>query len=173
MSKSTDLPQPSEPQPDEPKPSERGRFDWSPHSRALGFEFVSAEKALASLKLPFREDLVGDPDTGVIAGGAVTALLDHVCGHAVMMALDFATPIATLDLRIDYMRAAEPGLGVVAEAHCYKVTRSIAFVRASAWDRDRADPLATAQAAFMINSDSGRKGAVPPPEPTSPAGAKP
>ena len=152
---------------DSSKPSERGRFDWSPHAQALGFEFVSSEKAWATLKLPFREDLVGDPDSGVIAGGAVTALLDHVCGHAVMMAIDFMTPIATLDLRIDYMRAAEPGLGVFAEAHCYKVTRSIAFVRASAWDKDRDDPLATAQAAFMINSDSGRRGSGHPPEATS------
>ena len=142
---------------DIPAPSERGRFDWSPHSRALGFEFVSAEKAFATLKLPFRDDLGGDPDAGVIAGGAVTALLDHVCGHAVMTALDAMTSIATLDLRIDYMRAAEPGLGVYAEAHCYKVTRSIAFVRASAWDRDKSDPLATAQAAFMVNSDAGRR----------------
>jgi uncharacterized protein (TIGR00369 family) len=156
---------------DFPKPSERGRFDWSPHAQALGFEFVSSQKAWATLKLPFREDLVGDPDSGVIAGGAVTALLDHVCGHAVMMAINFMTPIATLDLRIDYMRAAEPGLGVFAEAHCYKVTRSIAFVRASAWDRDKDDPVATAQAAFMINSDSGRRGDTHPSEPASRKGA--
>ena len=139
------------------EPPRRGRHDWSPHARALGFEFIAAEKGMATLKLPNRDDLVGDPDSGVIAGGAVTALLDHVCGHAVMMALDSMTSIATLDLRIDYMRAAEPGLGVYAEARCYKVTRSIAFVRASAWDRDREDPLATAQAAFMVNSDGGRR----------------
>ncbi len=156
---------------DFPKPSERGRFDWSPHAQALGFEFVSSQKAWATLKLPFREDLVGDPDSGVIAGGAVTVLLDHVCGHAVMMAIDFMTPIATLDLRIDYMRAAEPGLGVFAEAHCYKVTRFIAFVRASAWDRDKDDPVATAQAAFMINSDSGRRGPGQPSEPSSSRGS--
>jgi uncharacterized protein (TIGR00369 family) len=156
---------------DFPKPSGRGNFDWSPHAQALGFEFVSSQKAWATLKLPFREDLVGDPDAGVIAGGAVTALLDHVCGHAVMMAIDFMTPIATLDLRIDYMRAAEPGLGVFAQAHCYKVTRSIAFVRASAWDKDKDDPLATAQAAFMINSDPGRGGSANPSEPSSSQGA--
>jgi acyl-coenzyme A thioesterase PaaI-like protein len=45
-----------------------------------------------------------------------------------------------------------PGQGVIARADCYKVTRSIAFVRASAWDLDPSDPVATAQAAFMINS---------------------
>ena len=88
-----------------------------------------------------------------------------------MMAIDFMTPIATLDLRIDYMRAAEPGLGVFAEAHCYKVTRSIAFVRASAWDKDKNDPVATAQAAFMINSDPGRRGVANPSEPSSSQGA--
>ena len=44
-----------------------------------------------------------------------------------------------------------PGRGVTAEAHCYKLTRSIGFVRAEAWDVDRGDLVATAQAAFMLN----------------------
>ena len=47
--------------------------------------------------------------------------------------------------------AAAPRAGVIAEAHCYKLTRSIAFVRAQAYDVDPADPMATAQAAFIIN----------------------
>jgi acyl-coenzyme A thioesterase PaaI-like protein len=86
----------------------------------------------------------------------VTTLLDHTCGHAVLSALDSFRPIATLDLRIDYLRAAEPGLDIVAYAHCYKLTRSVAFVRAIAYDADRDDPVATAQATFML--DSSRPG---------------
>jgi uncharacterized protein (TIGR00369 family) len=104
------------------------------------------------MEVPWREDLVGDPDTGVIAGGVVTSLLDHTCGLAISAAAQgqmFGT--ATLDLRIDYMRPAAPRAGVTAEAHCYKLTRSIAFVRAEAWDADRADPIATVQAAFMMS----------------------
>ncbi len=136
-----------------------GQNEWSPHAHALGFEVVDVAKDTATLKVPFRDDLIGDPETGVIAGGVVMALLDHVCGHAVMMALDTLTNIATLDLRIDYMRAAKPGQSVTARADCYKKTRSIAFVRASAWDLESGDPVATAQAAFMINSSPEPKAA--------------
>jgi len=128
----------------------------SPHARALGFEMVSVAKGEATLKVPYRDDLVGDPQTGVIAGWVVTALLDHVCGQAVATTLDTYAPIATLDLRIDYLRAAEPGLDIFAHAHCFKLTRSVAFVRASAYDRTRDDPVAAAQAAFMLNSNAGR-----------------
>ena len=124
----------------------------TPQSAALGFRFVSVAPARGSLEVPWREDLVGDPDTGVIAGGVVTSLLDHTCGMAISAAAGaepFST--ATLDLRIDYMRPAAPRAGVVAEAHCYKITRTVAFVRAEAWDVDRSDLIATAQAAFVVN----------------------
>ena len=111
----------------------------------------------AVLKVPYREDLVGDPDTRVIAGGVVTTLLDHTCGYAVFVALKEPIPIVTLDLRIDYMRAAEPDRDLFAQAHCYKVTRSVAFVRAQAYERDPADPVATVQAAFMLNREGGAR----------------
>src|SRR5882672_9484080 len=112
----------------------------APQAQALGFRFVSVEPGRGSIEVPWREDLVGDPDTGVIAGGVVTTLLDHTCGLAMSAAAGsepFST--ATLDLRIDYMRAAAPRAGVTAEAHCYKLTRTIGFVRAEAWDVDKTD----------------------------------
>lgn len=121
---------------------------------------VSAADGRAVFCQPYRQDLVGDPATGVIAGGVVTTLLDSVCGAAVFSALDSPTSIATLDLRIDYMRRAKPGQEIIAEAHCYKLTHTVAFVRATAHDGDPADPVAAAQAAFMINSDGGRRPGV-------------
>jgi uncharacterized protein (TIGR00369 family) len=123
----------------------------SPQTQALGFRFVSAEPGRGAIEAPWREDLVGDPDTGVLAGGVVTSLLDHTCGMAILSTQSAPFSTATLDLRIDYMRAAAPRAGVTAEAHCYKLTRTIAFVRAEAWDVDRADLIATAQGAFVLN----------------------
>ena len=124
----------------------------TPQAKALGLRFLSVAPSRGSLEAPWREDLVGDPETGVIASGVVTTLLDHTCGLA-MAAAAGAEPFstATLDLRIDYMRAAAPRTGVTCEAHCYKITRSIGFVRAEAWDLDRSDLVATAQAAFILN----------------------
>ena len=129
----------------------------APHTHALGFSLVSHEDGVAILKAPYREDLIGDPDTRVLAGGLVTTLLDHTSGMAVWLALDRFTSIATLDLRIDYMRAAKPGLDLLARAKCYKLTRSIAFVRAWAYDETPDDPVAAAQSTFMLDSDAGRK----------------
>ena len=128
-----------------------------PHPHALGFSFVGAEDDVLTLQCPYRADLVGDPESGVLAGGVVTALLDHSCGLSVWLKLGRFQTIATLDLRIDYMRAAKPGLPLLARARCYKLTRSIAFVRAWAYDEDENDPVAAAQATFMLDSDGGRK----------------
>jgi uncharacterized protein (TIGR00369 family) len=131
----------------------------TPHSSALGLEFVSVEAGVGILKVPYRDDLVGDPRTGVLAGGVITALLDHACGLAVKAAaLDFDAT-ATLDLRIDYMRPAEPRRDILARAHCYKLTHTIAFVRAVAYEDDPDDPIAAAQAAFVRAGAAPRLGA--------------
>jgi uncharacterized protein (TIGR00369 family) len=131
--------------------------EGSPQARALGLVTLEIGNAVAILKAPYRPEIVGDPETGVIAGGVVTTLLDHASGQAVHAALSEWTSIATLDLRIDYMRPAQPGRDVLARAHCYKVTRSVAFVRAVAYEDDPDDPVAAAQAAFMLDSSAGKK----------------
>jgi uncharacterized protein (TIGR00369 family) len=127
-------------------------IDTSPLAKALEFQTVAMEPSIATLTAPYKPEMVGDPETGVIAGGVVTALLDHASGQSVFAAVGRPIGIATLDLRIDYMRPAEPGHAIFARAHCYKLTHSIAFVRAVAYDRSLDDPVATAQAAFMLNT---------------------
>jgi uncharacterized protein (TIGR00369 family) len=126
-----------------------------PHNRALGMELVELRDGESLFKLPYDPKLVGNPDTGVIHGGAITALLDGASGAAVFAALPEMVPIATLDLRIDYLRPAEVGQTVMARATCYKLTRNVAFTRAVAYHDDPADPIAHSVGTFMIATKSG------------------
>ncbi len=132
-------------------------LDAIPHAKALGLELVDIFYANAVVKLPYNEQIIGNPETGVVHGGAVTTLLDNVSGVAVFCAIEELTSIATLDLRIDYMRAATPGKDITGHAHCYKLTRNVAFVRGVAYDDDIEDPIATSAGAFMMGSDGTRK----------------
>lgn len=121
-----------------------------PQLKALGVELVSFDVGEATLALPYGEHLIGFPETGVIAGGAIYSLMDSVAGMAVFSKLRVYKPIATLDLRIDYMKPATAGETVYGWAECYKLTRSVAFVRGVAYHSDKADPVANVSGTFML-----------------------
>lgn len=128
-------------------------FNAVPHVKAMGVTLEHLEAGQATLRLPYQDCLVGDPDTGILAGGAVTTLLDTAGGVAVIAALGGFQPIATLDLRIDYLSPATPGQPVLARAECYRITRWIAFVRGLAYHTEDGDPIANFAATFMATAD--------------------
>jgi len=123
-----------------------------PHARALDMKILTVEDGYAELELPYDERLIGDPRTGVIHGGAVSTVIDTCCGTAAMSHPKATGLTATIDLRIDYMRAATPGQAIVARARCYHITRTVAFVRADAVDADTENPVATATGAFTMGT---------------------
>lgn len=123
-----------------------------PHSQALGMELVAIGEGTADITMPYDLRFVGDPSTGVIHGGAVSALMDTCCGAAALSHPDNPGATATIDLRIDYMRAATPGQRILCRAQCYHITRSVAFVRATAYDEDETRPVASANGAFTVGS---------------------
>jgi uncharacterized protein (TIGR00369 family) len=118
-----------------------------------GLRLDRAARGEAWSSLPYRPVFVGDTETGVLHGGVVTAMLDESCGMAVQLSLDGTRAIATLDLRIDYQKPATPGLDIKVHSFCYRATRSIAFVRATAYQEFEDDPVATATACFMIGAN--------------------
>ena len=135
-----------------------GKYDigqFTPHAGRLRMRVVETGPGFATLSLPYHEELIGDPARGVVFGGVITTLIDQASGLAVACAMEELTAIATIDLRVDYLRAAEPGRDLFARAECYKLTRNVAFVRATAWDKSVDDPFAGCLGTFMLGANSG------------------
>ena len=135
---------------------ETGQRLPSPHGESIGLELVAQESGRALVTVPYNKNLIGDPETGVIHGGVLTTMLDNASGMSVRTSeeLEGDTAIATLDLRIDYLRSAQPNMALFAEAECYKRTRSVAFVRGIAYQDDKEDPVATSVATFMLGTSN-------------------
>ena len=121
------------------------------HGRALGLEYRDSGGNWAELALPWREELVGVPESGSLASGAIVSLIDTASGTAVWVTLDKVVPIVTVDLRLDYLRPAVKGETIVARCECVKLTRRIGFVRGVAHGGDEDRPIALSAATFMLN----------------------
>jgi uncharacterized protein (TIGR00369 family) len=123
-----------------------------PHCVALGIEMVSLERGAgrAVLRQPWRPELIGDPDRAIVHGGVITTLLDTLGGVCTFAAAGNVMPQATLDLRVDYLRPARAPLDLLAEGHCYRVTRHIAFVRGLCHQGEPDDPIAQMTATFVL-----------------------
>ena len=130
----------------------RAAFARIPHCQHVGMQLTELMPGWGMMTLPYNPRLIGDPRSGVVHGGAITALLDTLCGIVVMASIPDGQDVATLDLRIDYLHPATPGIEIRASAECYKVTRTIAFVRGVAFHEDQAAPIAHATGTFVFAS---------------------
>src|SRR3569833_2710697 len=125
------------------------RYGVGGHGGALDISYHAHGEDWVELALPYNTNLIGDVDSGVIASGPILTMMDKAPSLAVWTRHGIFVPHATLDLRIDYLRPAPPLLSVICYGECYRITRSIAFVRGQAHDGDPADPLAHVAGTFM------------------------
>ena len=137
----------------------RAYFDEVPHARECGVELDHLGSDCVRMHLPFREDWLGDPERGLIHTAVVSFLIDNAAGVAALAALPGTGRVATLDLRVDYLRAARRDLTLHCEARCVRRASQIAFVQAEVWQDERVQPVASSQATFMCTA-AARPGAA-------------
>ncbi|QSP94142.1 PaaI family thioesterase [Marinobacter salinisoli] len=117
-------------------------------AQELRLSVEDAREGQLVLCLPYSDQIIGNPETGVIHGGAITTLMDTASGSVILCALDEFELCPTLDLRVDYMRPAEPRKPVFARAETYKITRNIIFTRCEAF-QENGETIANCVGTFM------------------------
>jgi uncharacterized protein (TIGR00369 family) len=103
--------------------------------------------------LTWDESLVGNAETGVLHGGVVTAMIDETAGGASVLATDHKFSVATIDLRVDYMRPAEPRQNLYCTAHIFRLTKRVAFFNAAAFHQNPDKPIAVGTGTFMLGAN--------------------
>ena len=119
------------------------------HNGWLGLAYRDHGEDWVELELPWRADLLGETDRPVLASGPIISLMDMASGMAIWTRMGEFRAIATLDLRVDYLRPARERQAVFGRSQCYRLTRSAAFVRGVAHDGDPDDPVANMAGVFM------------------------
>ena len=120
------------------------------HGGAIGIRYDGHGDDWVQLAFDWRQDLVGDPARGILASGPIVTLMDMATSISIWVRTGRLMPQATLDLRVDYLRPATPGRTVFGRGQCYRIARSVAFVRGQAHDGDPDDPIAHVAGTFMF-----------------------
>ena len=122
-----------------------------PLAARLGIRLGEVGPGRAVMTLPWRPELAGAPGDGAHRG-VLAALLDNLCGAALMCALEQARGFSTLSLRMEYPAPAPAGADLRAVGHCRHFDGETAHLDAQAW----ADDVLVARAAATFILIPGR-----------------
>jgi uncharacterized protein (TIGR00369 family) len=123
-------------------------LDAIPYARFLGVGVERTDGGLLCV-LPFRDEIIGNPNLPAVHGGVIGAFLELT---ALLHLLDengtekVPKPIT---FSVDYLRSAGP-LDTRARAEIFKLGRRIANVRVVAWQDDGAKPVAAGNGKFLL-----------------------
>ena len=99
-----------------------------------------------------RRHFLGNTFLPAIHGGTLGAMLEMAAIFHLLWETETETVPKIVNITVDYLRSARP-VDVIACAKVTKQGRRMVNVYAEAWQDDRAKPVATANAHFLIKSD--------------------
>jgi uncharacterized protein (TIGR00369 family) len=85
-------------------PDLQAMVDRSSFNRFLGMKVEAINEEKLELSIRWREELVSSPERQSTHGGVLAAMVDCCCDYVIAARLGRAIP--TVDLRVDYHRAA-------------------------------------------------------------------
>jgi uncharacterized protein (TIGR00369 family) len=99
----------------------------------LGLEVLEASEAGITVKAAWRDDWIVNPSRGYTHGGILATLVDVVADYA--LAAHLGGPAPTVDLRVDYHKAALQG-DLTVKGRVVRRGASFACCEALVYDKD-------------------------------------
>jgi uncharacterized protein (TIGR00369 family) len=125
-----------------------------PFNKYLGFKVDELGDGYAKLSCPFRPEFTGDPHRPAIHGGLLAALADVTGGTALWSSITAQDRVATVDMRIDYLRPC-PLEDLVCEAKVVRIGNRVGVVDMTITAAGTSDkPIATGKGVYNIRRSS-------------------
>jgi len=126
-------------------------FESVPFMQFLGMRFDSLEDGRALLRIPFRPELIGNPELPALHGGVISALLDTCGGAAVWTRIGEHDRVSTVDLRVDYLRPGRPE-DLLGQARVIRAGNRVAVTELRAFQPGSPDePIAVGTGVYNIH----------------------
>ena len=132
-----------------------------PYNRMLGLVVERIERGHAVLRMPWRDELVGDVARKAVHGGVTSMIVDTAGGAACFAMLDSEDDrVSTVDLRVDYLRPGAAGdlwcrAEIVRMGNRVGVARMEVFSGGLPAPGEPAKPIATGQGVYNVVRRSG------------------
>jgi uncharacterized protein (TIGR00369 family) len=107
----------------------------APYHQWLGLNVVAVQDDGIELTATWREEWVVNPDRRYTHGGILAAIVDVAADYAI--AAELGRPVPTIDIRVDYHKAAMPG-DLTAKARVVRMGSQYSTAEASVYDKDGA-----------------------------------
>jgi len=106
-----------------------------PFNQWLNFTVLKADAEGIEIKSGWREEWVVNPDRKYTHGGILAAIVDVAADYAI--AAQIGRPVPTIDIRVDYHKAAMPG-DLTAKARVVRSGGQYSTAEAYIYDKDGA-----------------------------------
>jgi len=104
-----------------------------PFNRWLNFTVLASDENGLEVKAAWREEWVVNPDRRYTHGGILSAIVDVAADYAI--AAKLGRPVPTIDLRVDFHKAAMPG-DLTAKARVVRMGSQYSTAEASIYDQE-------------------------------------
>jgi uncharacterized protein (TIGR00369 family) len=128
------------------------RLAVGPFNRWLGFKVLKMDESSLELRATWREEWIVNPERRYTHGGILAAIIDVAADYAIAVAI--GRPVPTIDIRVDYHKAAMPG-DLIAKAKIIRSGGQYSTAEAYVYDTEGA----------LVASGRGTYYTAPPPPP--------